>query len=128
MLQAWVAGVGVLFLAHGAWVIVLKSETYPRLLVWTLQSLPFIAALVTAYLAPTKKILLAVSIGLVGAVLTVASNYLYEVSGLPVDFPGLQGATVIFVIALVSNTVLCTLGGLAGYYLARFVNSRSPTQ
>lgn len=119
MLKAWTLGAGILFLGHVMWSMVLNSHTYPELLALTLKLLPTVAAFATAYLAPRKKILLGISMALLGAVLTSAFNFIYEAFDLPVDFAGPRGAPYLFMIALASNAFLCTIGSVAGYFLTK---------
>ena len=63
MLKIYSLGLGLLMLANFLWIFVLRSETYPRLLVYLLQSIPIIAAFVVAYLSPRKKFFWGTSMG-----------------------------------------------------------------
>lgn len=122
MLKIYSLGLGLLMLANFLWIFVLRSETYPRLLVYLLQSIPIIAAFVVAYLSPRKKFFWGTSMAIPGAVFTAIANILYEVFGLPVDFPGLRGGITLLGISLASNFVLCALGSA----VACFFTSRTP--
>jgi len=119
VLKASAIGVGILLSAHVFWGFAPKSESYPAVWAWLLWLFPLIAAFAVAYLAPHNKILLGISMGLYGALLSGVSNFGYQAFGVPVDFPGFKGALTLFVIALISNAVLCTLGSTAGYFLSR---------
>ena len=119
VLRAWLAGVMVLVVANGAWFVSLQAHKFSSSLIWLLWISPLIAAFVSAYLSPRKKILLGISLAIPAAVLAVALNVTYELLGNAVDFPGVRGGTILFVITLGYSAMLCALGGGAGYYLAK---------
>jgi len=119
MLKSFVLGCAILLFANGAWIMVLKSTTYPAILVWTLRLLPAVAAFLVAYLAPHDKIALGLSMAFCAAALTTLSSLLFEAIGLPADSVGFQGQAIIFLINLGSNALICAAGSIGGYLLAR---------
>lgn len=119
ILKAWLVGVAVLLVSNGVWFVSLQAHSFSVLLVWLLWISPLIAALVSAYLSPRKKILLGISLAIPAAIFAVALNTIYELLGNAVDFPGLRGGASLFVITLGYSVLLCALGGGVGYYLSR---------
>lgn len=119
VLRAWLVGVAVLIVANGGWFVSLHAHKFSETLVWLLWVSPLIAAFVSAYLSPRKKILLGVSLAIPAATLIVVLNTIYELLGNAVDFPGVRGGTILFVVTLGYSVVLCALGGGAGYYLTK---------
>ena len=77
------------------------------------------AAFVTAYLTPRRKILMGTSMALLAASLAGILNFVCEALGRAVDFPGIRGMTILVVISLVFNGVLCIAGATCGYFLTR---------
>jgi hypothetical protein len=80
---------------------------------------PLVAAFLAAHLAPERRMVAGMSMVLPATLLTVAMNSLYQSLGHHVDFPGLQGAVIATILSLIWNTILCVLGTVAGYLLAR---------
>jgi len=118
MLKAWVAGAGVVVMVYVVWFIVLQTNQYSELLNILLWSSPLAAAAVAAYLAPSKKILLGISMALPTTALAVALNFVYQWLGNAVDFPGLRGGLILFTTTLAYSSILCGLGSAGGSALA----------
>ena len=116
--KAWSVGTGILVLVYVAWFIALQSSQYSEVLVLLLWTSPLIAALVSAYLAPRKKILLGMSMVVPTTVLSVTLNFVYQWLGNTVDLPGVRGALILFTTTLVYSGILCWLGSMGGVMLA----------
>jgi hypothetical protein len=114
MIKALVVGVGLLIAAYGLWFTALQNEQYSKFNVLILWASPFIAALLSAYLAPRNKLLLGISMVLPTAILSVALNYLYQAQGNLVDFPGSRGALILFMTTLLYSSILCGVGAVIG--------------
>lgn len=108
-----------MLIAYLAWFVSLWASKFSEVLVIFLWGAPTVAAFVTAYLAPRRKVLLGASIALLAAILAGMLNFAYEALGNPVDFPGVRGGAILVAIALVFNGVLCTVGAACGYFLTR---------
>ena len=119
VLRAWLVGVAVLFVANGGWLISLQTHRFSETLVLLLWISPLIAAFVSAYLSPRKKVLLGTSLAIPSAALVAVLNFIYELFGNAVDFPGVRGGAILFIVTLGYSVLLCALGGVAGYYLTR---------
>lgn len=119
MLKAWFAGVGIVVVGYVAWFIVLQTSQYSAVLVFLLWLSPLVAALVSAYLTPRKKVLLGISMVLPTTVLAVALNLIYQWLGNAVDFPGLRGGLILFTTTLVYSSILCGIGSAGGVALAK---------
>jgi len=102
-----------------AWFVALQSSQYSEVLVFLLWSSPLVAALVTAYLAPRKKILLGMSMVLPTMILAVTLNFVYQWLGNAVDFTGARGSVILFTTTLVYSGILCVLGSMGGVVLAK---------
>ena len=118
MIIALVVGVGLLIAAYGLWFATLQGEQFSEFNVLILWVSPFIAAFVSAYLAPRYKLLLGISMVLPTAILSVALNYLYQVQGSSVDFPGGHGAMILFMTTLLYSSILCSIGAVIGRALS----------
>ena len=119
MLRAWTFGVGLLLVTDVVWLIFLQSEVFSGPLLLLMQVSPFIAAFVSSYFAPHKKVLLGMSMAIPTTILVTVLNYIYQLFGKAVDFPGLRGGLILLTITLAYSVVLCALGGGAGYFLTR---------
>ena len=62
---------------------------------------------------------LAIPTAILGLVVTIA----YQLFGKEVDFAGFQGGLILFGVSLAYGFILCSLGGVAGYLLARIVTT-----
>ncbi len=118
MLRAWLWGLGILLILTGAWLIALQAEVFSAVLLLGVQISPFVAAVAAAYLAPQKKVIIAVSMAIPATVITVAVTVTYQLLGHPVDFPGLKGGKILFVITLLYSGLLCFFGGVLGRFMA----------
>lgn len=119
MFKAWSVGFGIIVVAYVAWFVVLQLGTYSELFVLLLWSSPFIAAFVSSYLGPSKKILLGTSMAVPFAVLAVVFNTVYQMLGNAVDFPGFKGGLILFTTTLIYTGIIAGIGGVAGYFITR---------
>ena len=125
-LRAWFIGAGILLASYVTWFIALQLNWHPQVLVilmWFLWGAPFVAALLSAYLAPHKKILVGLSMALLAAVFAVALNFIHQLRGDSVDFPGMQGSVILFFITLAYSAVFSGIGAISGSVLARKFHS-----
>ena len=119
MIRALIIGVAILLVANGTWFVSLYVGKFSESLVLLLWCSPAIAALISASLAPCKKILVGTSMAAPTAILAGVLNSVYEALGHAVDFPGYRGSMILVAITLTWGAILCTLGGVAGYFLTR---------
>jgi hypothetical protein len=119
MLKAGSLGIVVLVLAQGLWFGSLLGGAYTELLVLLLWISPFIAALVTAYLSPGRKMVMGMSMAVIAAVLVVVLNAAFQAAGNAVDFPGAKGGLTLFVMTLMYSAVGAFLGSVTGQWLTR---------
>jgi hypothetical protein len=119
MWKAWCLGILVLVLAQGLWFGSVLTGFYSEFLVLLLWVSPFIAALVTAYSAPSRKMTMGVSMAVVAAVLVVAVNAAFQAAGTAVDFPGTKGGMTLFAITLLYSAVGAVLGSITGQWLTK---------
>lgn len=117
MLRAWMVGISVLILGHVLYFLVLLEVRNYELLRVALLFFPSIAAFVTAYFAPRRKILMGISMAVYGAIVVMVSSFVYESLGFHIDHIG--GLFTTFIIILSYYVVFCAGGGLAGYFLAQ---------
>lgn len=123
--KAWGLGAVIVCLAYATWFISLWANQFIEALAFFLWGAPALAAFVTAYLTPRRKILMGTSMALLAASLTGILNFVYEALGRAVDFPGIRGMTILVVISFVFNGVLCIAGATCGYFLTRKSTSKS---
>jgi len=124
-LNAWMLGVVILVVAFGLWLVVLKLETFGTLAMVLLLASLFTAALLASYFSPQKKILIGTSLAVPAAILATILNAVYQMLGHAVDLSGLEGGITLFLIVLVESAIVCLLGGVAGYFLARLTRRNS---
>ena len=117
MIRAWTVGVSVLIAAVLIWAVLLKLEIYSQSMAIILWLSPGAAAFAAAYLGPSRKLLLGASMGIPAALLGVAFNAVWQLPGNAVDFPGVGGGLLLFMLILVGATVVASLGALVGYFL-----------
>jgi hypothetical protein len=119
MLRAWMFGFGILIAADVSWLIALQVEKFSMILLVIVQISPFFAALVSAYLAPRKKIMLGTTMAVPAALLVVTLTFVFQLFGKPVDFPGPRGGLMLFTITLLYSALLSALGGVVGYFITK---------
>ena len=119
MVKAWVVGICVLIAALLVWAVLLNLEIFSLAMAIILWLSPGAAAFAAAYLAPSRKFLLGASMGIPAALLGIALNALWQLQGVAVDFSGVGGAGILFMLTLAYATVVASLGALAGNFLTR---------
>ena len=125
MLKAWMLGAGVLLIAHGMWFVALQANIFSQPLVLLLWISPIVAAFVSAYIAPRKKILLGSSMAIFATILVAGLNFFYQALGHAVDFPGDRGALTLVTVMFGWNLILAVLGSTTAYFLTTS-RSRQP--
>ena len=115
--KAVLAGIGVLVLAQVLYVGVLVKVGYHEILRSMLLGAPAIAACMAAYLSPSRKMLIGLSMAWCGAVIGLLSAMGYECFGLHVDRIG--GLLATFVILLAYYVALSAAGSVVGIVLSR---------
>ncbi len=119
MVRAWAVGFVILLTVDVMVVIATIIEVYPRVLWLLLQISPFVAAFISAYLSPRKKVLVGTSMAIPAAILGVVVTFLYQLFGKAVDFPGLKGGLILLEVSIIYGLILCVLGGTLGYLITR---------
>jgi len=107
-------GLGVLLAAYALWFILLQNSQYSELNVIILWASPFVAAIVSAFLAPKRNFLLGISMAFPAAIFTVVLNFVYQMQGNPVDFAGSRGALILFTTTMIYSGILCGVGAVIG--------------
>ena len=114
--RALLAGIGVLVLAHVLYAGVLIKVSYHEFLRWILLGAPGFAACIAAYMSPSRKLLMGISMALYGAVIGMLSAVGYEYFGLHVDRIG--GPLATFVILFAYDAALSVVGSVVGVFLS----------
>jgi hypothetical protein len=117
--KAWLTGAGILVVVFAIWFVLLQANIFSQSFVIVLWISPMIAAFVSAYLGPSHKILLGTSMAIPSALLAVALNSANQFSGTAVDFPGLKGGFILFILVLISAAIISIPGSVAAYTLTR---------
>ena len=126
LLRAWFLGAGVLLTSYVIWFVALQLNWRPKvmaILMWFLWGSPFLAALLSAYLSPHKKIPLGLSMALLTSIFSVVQNYLDQLFGYHVDFPGMRGGIILFLITLAYSGIFSGIGAISGFILAKKFHS-----
>ena len=124
VVQAALAGIGILILGQILYIGVLVKISEHELLRFALLAFPTFAAFVAAYLAPRRKLVVGISMAIFGASVGMLFALGYEYFGLHVDRIG--GLLATFSILLAYNSVFCLVGSLAGYFLSRSKSGSAP--
>jgi len=119
LFKAWLIGAGILAVIFAIWFVLLQANVFSQSFVIVLWISPMIAAFVSANLSPSHKILLGTSMAIPSALLAVALNSANQFSGAAVDFPGLKGGFILFILALISAAIISIPGSVAAYTLTR---------
>lgn len=118
MLKAWLFGVLVLLVAQGLWVGSVLANAYVEFLMVLLWISPVAAATLVAYLSPSSKIAMGLSMALAAACLAATFNTAFQLAGVAVDFSGVAGGAALFSVTLLYSAVGAALGSLAGRWFA----------
>lgn len=114
MTKAWLIGLLILLIAFAVWSWLLTIETFSMVAALLLWISPGVAAFVTAYLGPAKKIFPSVTLAIPAAILALLLNVYEQALGHEVDFPGVKGGVSLLLIVLVFSAILAGIGGFAG--------------
>jgi hypothetical protein len=117
--KAWSTGAGILVVVFAVWFVLLQANVFSQSFVIVLWISPMIAAFASAYLGPSHKMLLGTSMAIPSALLAVALNSANQFSGTPVDFPGLKGGFILFILVLISAAIISIPGSVADYTLPK---------
>jgi hypothetical protein len=119
MMRAWIYGFFVLFFIFGAWFLTLQLDIFSKELLVLVHISPFLAGLLSSYQAPRKSIFLGSSLAIPALILILLVNCIYQWIGKSVDFPNLKGSLQPFMIIFVYEAILCFLGSIVGYEMAK---------
>jgi hypothetical protein len=119
IIKAWLTGAGILVVVFAIWFVLLQANVFSQSFVIVLWISPMIAAFASAYLGPSHKILLGTSMAIPSALLAVALNSANQISGTAVDFPGLKGGFILFILVLISAAIISIPGSVAAYTLTK---------
>lgn len=109
--KAWGQGALLMTIAYGVWRGLLALRMSVEILMVLYWASPVIAAFVTAYRAPRRKILLGISLAVVQATLASIDNIiLILTTKYGTDFPGFTGTLVVFALSLFFTSLLCGAG------------------
>ena len=122
--KAWRLGLALLVGGHLMWWGVLLEGAYAETLRLALFFVPALAAFLVAYLAPRRKMLLGMSMGVCGALIGFFAMAGYEHLGYHIDKIGGPLATIGILLAIHLGYSL--IGSIAGYFLWR-LRSRAAT-
>ena len=117
--KAWSIGVGILVAIFVMWFVLLQANVFSQVIVVILWISPLIAAFVSAYLGPSHKILLGTSMAIPSALFAVVLNSADQFLGAAVDFPGLKGGFILFILVLISAVIVSIPGSLVAYALTK---------
>lgn len=111
--KACAVGAAILVVAHGLWWGVAAGVQHAGYLRILLFVLPVLAAFAVTYLSPTHRVAAGMSMGVVGAVVGIASMVLYKHLGYHIDEIGSPLET--FGILLVLHLLYAAVGTGLGY-------------
>ena len=119
MFKAWSIGASFLITVFTIWFVLLQAKVFSQSAVFLLWISPMIAAFVSAYLAPSHKLLLGTSMAIPSALLAITLNSAGQFFGAAVDFPGLKGGIILFILVLISAALISVPGSVAAYALTK---------
>ncbi len=121
MIRAWGIGFMILFIADTMVAVATLINFHPRVLMLLVRISPLVASFVAAYLAPRNKFLLGMSLAIPTAILGLVVTIVYQLFGKAVDFAGFDGGLILLSVSLAYGFILCSLGGVAGYFMASII-------
>ena len=121
MRRALLIAIGILIVGDTVFLAAIKLGAGTGALAFAIWLLPPIAAFVASWVAPRRKVLTGLLVAASAAVLTGASNYIFEALGNRVDFPGIEGALLVMGMALPLTVLLCAVSAIAGHFASRQV-------
>ena len=119
MFKAWSIGAAILIVVFSIWFALLQAKVFSQSAFVLLWTSPMIAAFVSAYLAPSHKVLLGTSMAIPSALLATTLNSAGQFFGAAVDFPGLKGGFILFILVLISAALISVPGSVAAYALTK---------
>ena len=119
MFKAWSIGATMLIVVSSIWFVFLQVTVFFQPAFILLWISPMVAAFVTSYISPSHKILLGTSMALPFALLAVTLNSFDQFLGAAVDFSGLKGGVILFILVLISAALISVPGSVAAYALTK---------
>jgi hypothetical protein len=119
MMKVFVLGILIILVMNIFWFLSFQYGVFSPLIIVMTYIGPFILGLIIAYIVQKKKILSAGLMAIPCAIITVLMNSFFQLLDRPVDFPGVKGGIILFLITLSINVVLCLMGGIFGYFASR---------
>ena len=117
--KAWMIGIALLVLVHIAWFSILKMHMDIGFVRYGFGAAVVVCSLAGALVTPKKNILVGMSLAIPAALISAASNFVYELLGNAVDFPGMKYSLMLGLIALPWHLLLCTLGGVIAHFMTQ---------
>ena len=119
MFKAWSIGATMLIVVSSIWFVFLQVTVFSQPAFFLLWISPMVAAFVTSYISPSHKILLGASMALPFALLAVTLNSFDQFLGAAVDFPGLKGGFILFILVLISAAIVSIPSSVTAYALTK---------
>jgi len=116
--KAWILGACIILIGNFLWWGVAAELPLSESLRVALFVVPSAAAFLVTYLAPRLKLVLGMSMGIVGAVFGFLATLIYENAGYHIDKIGAPAATLAVLLAL--HLAYALAGTAAGYAIWRF--------
>lgn len=116
----WLLGVGVLIIGHLLWWGVAAEVLLGEALRLVLFIVPAAAGFMVTYLSPRLKLVLGMSMGVVGAVIGFLAMRIFEYAGYHIDKIG--GAAETLVVLLALHLAYAIVGTASGYVVWRYVS------
>ena len=117
-LRAFTVGVGVIAALSSA-VMTLLYYDVPSGVALIMWGSLTAAGFVTAAMAASKKILLAVLLVFPAALLFGLENGLWQLAGKPADHIGAEGFVIVLLMSIPFGAFLCAVGGVLGWLVTR---------
>lgn len=127
MTRAFLYGLAVLLSLHTLWLGSLVFVPSQAIFLLSSYGGPFIAALVTAYVAPRDGTFMGTMMAWPATLAKLAVFWAYEATGGHVDAVGLTGALIVILFSLSIATFICLAGAFLGSLLAGLRSRRDPT-
>lgn len=125
MIKSFFYGLLVLLAADSIWLACLYFGALPEAIILPNYISPFLAATITAYLAPRNKDLLGMLIAVPAAASMIAVPAIYGAMGGSVDRLDTTGAFIASYWHLFKSLILCGIGSTLGGFLAKRRISRA---
>lgn len=119
MKKAYFWALFVLLIGEVFWYLFVNVYFVGYLALHIYRFFPLIAAFVASLLAPTRKVLIGLSVAALHTVISTGFSLFYEYYGITIDRIGLEGVLILSIATFLYDLAYCTVGTICGVFVSR---------